>query len=284
FVILSGFVILIGGTQVFEKFDTYYVKVMNAAGLEVGAQVKLGGVRVGRVLNIIPPKAPSDPVTLAVGVRKGTTLYRGTRALITQIGFVGDIYLLLSIDNTSRETLTPGDVIPAGDQVDFGRLMARLDSLSLSVAGLIKDVDMLFSSTNVKRVETLVDNTNRVIISGSASIDRIATGLNATTEKLRMVLDEVEGLVHENRGEFAELIKQARTDLEKASIMIQAIESAAKSVDRTSGVIGRTVETQSQNMDDLFSALTRTTEELQEVLKEIKHRPWRVLYREAKED
>ncbi|MGQ9570766.1 MAG: hypothetical protein ACUVUQ_07985 [Thermodesulfovibrionales bacterium] len=35
--ILSGFIILIGGSQFFEKFDHYYVKVTNAAGLEVGA-------------------------------------------------------------------------------------------------------------------------------------------------------------------------------------------------------------------------------------------------------
>ena len=48
-ILLSGFIILVGGSQFFEKLDIYYVKVMDAAGLEVGAQVKLGGVRIGRV-------------------------------------------------------------------------------------------------------------------------------------------------------------------------------------------------------------------------------------------
>ena len=46
-IILSGFTILISGSQLFEKFDVYYIKVMNAAGIESGSQVKLGGVRVG---------------------------------------------------------------------------------------------------------------------------------------------------------------------------------------------------------------------------------------------
>ncbi len=36
--ILSVFIILIGGSQFLDKFDTYSVKVMNAAGLEPGAQ------------------------------------------------------------------------------------------------------------------------------------------------------------------------------------------------------------------------------------------------------
>jgi phospholipid/cholesterol/gamma-HCH transport system substrate-binding protein len=60
-VILSVFVILIGGSQFLEKYDTYTVRVMNAAGLETGAQVKLGGVRVGRVLNIVPHKGCDIP-------------------------------------------------------------------------------------------------------------------------------------------------------------------------------------------------------------------------------
>ena len=48
FLILTALVILIGGSNLFEKFDVYYVKVMNTSGLETGAQVKLGGVRVGQ--------------------------------------------------------------------------------------------------------------------------------------------------------------------------------------------------------------------------------------------
>jgi phospholipid/cholesterol/gamma-HCH transport system substrate-binding protein len=57
-VILSIFVILIGGSQFMNKYDKYYVRVLNAAGLETGAQVKLGGVRVGRVLSVREPDGP----------------------------------------------------------------------------------------------------------------------------------------------------------------------------------------------------------------------------------
>ena len=70
-VLLSGFIILIGGSQFFEKLDKYYVKVMDAAGLEVGAQVKLGGVRIGRVLNINAPKGPGQPITIEIGIKNG---------------------------------------------------------------------------------------------------------------------------------------------------------------------------------------------------------------------
>ena len=57
-VILSAFIILIGGGRLFDDYDKYQVHVMNAGGLEVGAQVRLGGVRIGRILSIKPPAGP----------------------------------------------------------------------------------------------------------------------------------------------------------------------------------------------------------------------------------
>lgn len=275
--ILSGFVILIGGGRFFEKPDSYYIRVMNAAGLETGSQVKLGGVRVGRVVQIREPRNPGEPVTIEIGLRKGTALYSGTKALITQIGFVGDIYLLLSIDKTGDERIKAGGYIPSEESVEFAVLMSRLDGLSRSVDGLIRDVDRLFSPENIKNIEALVGNTNKAIVSGSTHLEKVAGSLKGTTDKLAIVLNEIEGLARDNKGEVSQLIRKAREDLDKAGDMIQNIEKTAKTVDRA-------VVAQSQNLDNLFNSVNRTTEDLQEVLQEIKAKPWGILYKEKKGD
>lgn len=281
FLILSGFVILIGGSQVFEKLDFYYVKVMNAAGVDEGAQVKLGGVRVGRVLSITPPTAPGEPVTIKVGIKKGTVLYKGTKASITQVGFVGDIYLLLSIDKTTKEQFKAGDTIPADEQVQFAVLMARLDSISQSVDGLIKDIDMIFSERNIKEIESLLKNANSAIVSGSSNLDKVASALKGTTAKLELALNEVEGLVKDNKAEVSQLIRRAREGVEKAGDMIRTIEAAAKSADATIKTADRAIDRQSQNLDILLNTLNRTTEDLRDALQEIKSKPWSVVYKEG---
>jgi len=281
FLILSGFVILIGGSQVFEKLDFYYVKVMNAAGVDEGAQVKLGGVRVGRVLSITPPTAPGEPVTIKVGIKKGTVLYKGTKASITQVGFVGDIYLLLSIDKTTKEQFKAGDTIPADEQVQFAVLMARLDSISQSVDGLIKDIDMIFSERNIKEIESLLKNANSAIVSGSSNLDKVASALKGTTAKLELALNEVEGLVKDNKAEVSQLIRRAREGVEKAGDMIRTIEAAAKSADATIKTTDRAIDRQSQNLDILLNTLNRTTEDLRDALQEIKSKPWSVVYKEG---
>ena len=283
-VILSAFIILIGGGRLFDDYDKYQVHVMNAGGLEVGAQVRLGGVRIGRILSIKPPAGPGKPVTIEVGIEKGTVLYKGTRAMITQLGFVGDIYLLLTVQETTDEKIKVGDVIPSKEQIQFDVLMAKLDGISDSVNKLIKDINKIFSQKNIDGIELLVENTNNAIVSGSASIDQVASSLRSTTDKLKIVLDEIEGILKENKEEFAQLLKKAREDIEKAGDMIESIESTAKSIEKTSDTADEAIALQSQNLDNFLNTLNKTTEELQELLQEIKQKPWSIIHKEKKGD
>jgi phospholipid/cholesterol/gamma-HCH transport system substrate-binding protein len=283
-IILSGFIILIGGSQIFEKLDTYYVKVNNTGGLEVGAPVRLGGVRVGRVISVKIPVNPGQPVTIKIGVKKGTALFRGTKASITQVGLVGDIYLLLSVENTTNERIKVGEVIPSTEQVQFDVLMSRLNGLSQSVDSLIKDMDKIFSEKNVKGIETLVDNTNKAIVSGSANLNVVASSLKGTADKLQLVLNEVEDVIKTNKTEVSQLLKKAKEDLEQAKELIKSLETASKSIEKTSKSADKAINMQSQNLGVLLDTLTKTTEELQELLQEIKNKPWSIIYKERKEE
>jgi phospholipid/cholesterol/gamma-HCH transport system substrate-binding protein len=279
-VILSGSIILIGGSSLYEKFDVYYVYFMNSAGLETGAQVRLGGVRVGRILDISPPQKPGEPVTVKVGIKKGTILYKGTKALITQIGFVGDIYLLLTVDQTTNEKMKIGNVIPSEEKAQFDILMSRMNALSQSVDTLVNDIDKLFSKKNLEGIENLIGNTNNAIVSGSTKLEQVAITLKVTTEKLESVLTEIESLVRGNKDDVTQIIKRAKDDIEKAGDMIKSFESTAKAVEKTSKSVDSVVHLQSRNLENLISNMTKTTNELRELLQEIKHKPWRIIYKE----
>lgn len=260
--ILTVSVILVGGSRLFEKFDIYTVKVTNAAGLETGAQVRLGGVRVGRVLDIREPAGPGDTITIELGLKQGTKLYKGTKAFITQIGFVGDIYLLLAVNETRNELIPVGSRIPSEDPVEFNLIMAKVDAIAVSVDTLVKNLNKVLSDKNIKEMESLFENVNKLSVT-----------VTATMSNLQTVLVEVEGLVKDNKGEVAQLIKQAHTDLKKAEELLQSLNKTVKSVDRT-------VNVQSQNLDALLRSMNRTTEDLQDVLQELKNKPWSIIYKQ----
>jgi chromosome segregation ATPase len=138
-------------------------------------------------------------------------------------------------------------------------------------------VDKVFSQKNLDGVEHLIGNLNKAVVSTNSNIDQISAGLKTATKKLEIVLNEVEGLLKDNRGEVAQLIKKAREDLDKAGDMISSIE-------RTSNSLDSAVNLQSQNLDTLLKSLTETTGELQEVLQEINAKPWSFIYQERKGD
>jgi phospholipid/cholesterol/gamma-HCH transport system substrate-binding protein len=306
-ILLSGFIIVVGGSQFFERLDKYYINVMDAAGLEVGAQVKLGGVRIGRVLDIHAPKGPGQPITIEIGIKNGTILYKGTKALITQVGLVGDIYLLLSVDKTTKERFQVGETIPSEEQVQFARMMAKVQDLSKSIDRLISDVNKLFSQKNIKGIEKVIENTNRTVISAASTLDEIVSALKGITDKLELALNDIRGFVRDNKSEVSMVIKKAREtlekageDIEKAGEMINAfdgtaktlsstIDSTSKSVDKTIMSIDNTVKSvdqaidlQSQNLDQLLNLMTRTTEDLHDLIQELKAKPWGLIYKEGK--
>jgi ABC-type transporter Mla subunit MlaD len=229
------------------------------------------------VLTIREPQLPGESVVVEIGIKRGKPIYKGTKALITQVGFVGDIYLLLTVNDTVNERIKVGDVIPSEEVIDFGIIMAKVEGLSRSLDTLIKDMNKVFSPGNIRQVELLLGNTNKAIVSASSNVEKITVNIRTTTDKLSAVLDELEDLVKNNKAEFSQVLKKAREDLEKAEGMISSIEKSAKTVDRT-------VDLQSQNLDALLAAMTRTTEELQALIQEVKRKPWSVIYKEGKGD
>jgi len=295
-ILLSGFIILIGGSPFFEKLDKYYVKVKDVAGLDVGAQVKLGGLRIGRVLKIDAPSGPGQPITVEIGIKQGTVLYKGTQALITQVGLVGDTYLFLSIEKTTNERFRVGETIPTEEQIQFAKILARVDDIAKSIDGLISNIDKIFSQKNIMGIEKVIENTNKTIVSASSSIDQIVSALKNTTDNLGLALNEVRDLVRDNKGEVSIAIKSAREtieklggDIEKAGDAIKAFEETvkafeetAKTLSKTSDSIDKAVVLQSQNLDQLLNLLIRATQDLQDLIQEIKTKPWGLLYKEGK--
>ena len=281
-ILLSGFIILIGGSPFFEKLDKYYVKVKDVAGLDVGAQVKLGGLRIGRVLNIHVPSGPGQPITVEIGIKQGTVLYKGTQALITQVGLVGDTYLLLSIEKTTSERFRVGETIPSEEQIKFAKILARVDDIAKSIDGLISDIHKIFSQKNITGIENVIENTNKTIVSASSSIDQIVSALKKTTDNLAIVLNEIGSLVRDNKGELSVAIKKAGEDIEKAGDAIKAFEETAKNLSKTSDSIDKAVVLQSQNLDQLLNLMIRATQDLQDLIQEIKTKPWGLLYKEGK--
>lgn len=289
FVLLSLAVIVIGGKHFLKSYDFYYIKVKNVTGVDVGSMVKLAGVTVGAIVDIIPPQAPGDFVTIKIGLKKGTKIFKGTEAVISQIGFIGDIFLLLSVDKTFNEPIIPGSIIQSTERIQFSTVMTKIDELSDSVNNLVSDVDKLFSQRNLSHVDNILVNTNGLMSSMGSSagnINKAVTSLHGVASQLSLVLKDVQDAVKggkEGKGGIEEILKKSSADLDKTGDMIKAMEIAATHVGQTSNSVTNAINQQNINIDELLRSMTKTSEDLREALQELRNRPWSIIYKEGKE-
>src|SRR3954447_15428639 len=112
--------------NLFKKKFPYETRFESASGLVGGNPVRLNGVTVGNVLEVILSPDPADRtvrVVYDVDRRAAPRLRKGTRASIKTIGLLGDKYVDLE-GGTAEEAEVPiGGVIPAAPGAGIEKLL-----------------------------------------------------------------------------------------------------------------------------------------------------------------
>lgn len=292
--ILTASVVLLSGKKSNRKYDLYQIELSNVGGLESGAHVRLGGVKVGKVQNIITPETFNDKITVVFGVKKGIALFKGTKASISQIGFIGDIYLHLSLDNLTEEPHTPGDTLPSVNPFQFDQILSKFVTISERVNSLILKTEKLLDDSTVNNIDSILSNLNNTLVKGSDNLDTVSRALLEITGEVKKVLNDLGSLISENKGGIRSLISNAENAIGRVSEAIAAIEDTAlaskqliDSVEGTSFTIDKTsksmkiaIDKHSHNLDTLFDELITATEQLNETLTELRKKPWRIIYKD----
>ena len=77
-------------------------------------------------------------------------------------------------------------------------------------------------------------------------------------------------------------IQSADQTIHSVDKAIQSADTTIQSVDKTIRSVDKTIGLQSQNLDQLLNLMTRTAEDLQDLIQELKAKPWGLIYKEGK--
>lgn len=279
--ILTLSVIAIGGSKIFDTFDVYFVKFYNVTGLDSGSNVMLGGMKVGRVLSIKSPEKPNSPIIVEIGIDKGTVLYEGTTATISQIGFVGDIFLQLYLNPTKGNRIPPNSFIPSIEQSNFNTIMAKAEELTVSLKRLVEDTNKLFTDENTKKVSMILDNSNKIIINTDKRLEIAVLTLQDMVKRLNSTLSKVEEVIDDNRSDIRDIVVKLKNDIDAIGHLIKSLKDTSTNINQTVSSANNLLQNQNENLDVMFKQLIKTTDSLNEAIMEFNQKPWRLLYREA---
>ena len=136
--------------NLFKKKFPYETRFESASGLVAGNPVRLNGVTVGNVLEVILSPDPADRtvrVVYDVDRRAAPRLRKGTRASIKTIGLLGDKYVDLDGGTAEEPEVPIGGVIPAAPGAGIEKLLEGSGDLIGDLSAIARSLKNILGRT-----------------------------------------------------------------------------------------------------------------------------------------
>lgn len=199
--ILVAGVFIIGSKQYLFS-STYQVNAQfsNVAGLEPGADVRVGGVHSGTVHSIDLPHKTGDKVTVVMDVKKSTheIIKQDSVATIETEGMLGNQYLAISFGSAGSPNVRDGDMLASQQPLEMADLLKKASVLLDSAQQTIQNTTL--ATANLNSISAKIDHGEGTV--GALVNDRqLYTNLQQTTAVLHETMVQAQagvGDFHEN--------------------------------------------------------------------------------------
>jgi len=233
-VMFGVMVFLIGDKQLlFSRTYKINAPFENVAGLDEGAPVRAGGVRIGTVKRILLPHQPEDKITVELELDNSTrdVIKKDSIASIETEGLLGAKYLAVSFGSLDAEHIVDGDTIGSRPPLDYGDVARRASEMLETARDAIDSSKVAIGNVNeasadLKSITGKIDSGQGTM--GALVNDRtMYRNLNATVQEAQAgatsFQENMEALKHnfflrgffKKRGYYdsSELTKNAVTKL-----------------------------------------------------------------------
>src|SRR6201997_1343279 len=267
---------------------TYHAYFPFAGWIEPGMSVRYsGGPKVGRVEKVrIDPQNVSR-LDITFSVQSDLPVKTNSLVKIMSTTPLGDNHLEIFPGTPQAPDAPNGALLPSQAYIDLNSLLTQLSDLAPQVQQLLVTLSDRASELRetVARVNDLLGPSNRANLSATLAntrglleenrpqIKSTLQNLNGGSQKLGPLLDDLRRTSAETNkalNNVDALIGENRPDLRQA---IGELRRSLTTVTEVTGRLDRTLDVNSENIDELLDNLRQATENLNEFTAAIKNRP-----------
>src|SRR5580698_2173038 len=149
--ILATGVFLIGSREsMFHSSYKVRANFDNVAGLNEGADVRVGGLRKGSVKSIQLPKRPDGKVVVLMDLEKETQsiVKLDSTAAIKSEGMLGDKYVEISFGSMDAAKLRGGETIGSEPPLDIADLFAKTNTILDTAQSSLQNIQSATGNIN----------------------------------------------------------------------------------------------------------------------------------------
>ena len=227
---------------------TVYAGFRKVIGLEPQAAVRLSGVPIGRVTNIVND---GTGVTVTMEIEDKARIPQDSTVMVSSVGVMGDKFINIT-PSKSESYLKNGDYIYGVDEVGMDSMFESLDKVMDKVDSLLAHMDKIVGdpivqkslvemSENMKNASEhmngMMEVLERVAVNNEGNVNDIASQLNSTLASMNRAMQSVEAMT-QNMETFAgdpQTAQDLRNTLSNISATSKNIAHIAENMD---GVMG----------------------------------------------
>lgn len=208
-------IVTLAGLKLWNPRDNYFVKFkQSVSGLEVGATVRMKGVRVGQV-DKIAISEDIENVIVTLSLEPGTPVKTDTKAVMTSIGIAGLYFVELTGGSLRAPLVKPNEsnsVIAEGESA-LQSLTGKATDIALKMEKVLNNVILITGNENQTKLSTLLTDMDRLASSwakigeeNEKRIKRIAANLENATHAAETAMKSFAEIATENKQKIAQTL------------------------------------------------------------------------------
>lgn len=264
-----------GGTEHYRTYLRY------AGGLEPGASVLYGGINVGKVTAVRPWAADPTRIEILLDIKKDTPLNEKSVAKLGFVSVMNSAALSITTGSIDARRLPPDSVVDSQEAASLDEIAGKLatvadsantlitqaqgelNGISGNVNHLIANLDTITGPGNQKKVQAILDNVDGLLTDERPKIDRLTEQLTRVSEHADATIQNVNGTVTDLRDPMRKDLAELMLTLNQAKGLLQSMQVIVRANDDK---VGDTVE----NLRD-------ATDNLNQFTNSLKQRPWSLI-------
>lgn len=285
-VLFSGalFIIFLGavlGYRPAGEGKIYHAYFSNTSGLRPGADVRFGGLKAGRVIEIAPAANDQSMIRTTLIVDPRIPVNVESMAFVTQVSLTADFHLEVTTGEPGAPLLESGSDLPSGT----GGLFGEMENLAKNVGGVLDDVTVLLGVRDEDGNPTMPAEDVQTLAELLSGVDGLVGDLQTlvgvadeegnptmTDEELRTaaeIFKRLDGAVEEGNTLLASLndtLEENRPALKQAvDGLVEVEDSAVDLMGDLSGILDENRE----NINSALENLNKTLESAETLVREL---------------
>ena len=290
--ILLGTIYRLTNMQMRGARVPYRTYLRYAGGLEPGADVLFGGIKVGTVTAVRPD--PQDPtrIEILLDVKQGTPVNANSVAKLGSVTIITSPAISISMGSNDAPRLPPNGVIRSQESISIDDTQRKIVALADSANGLlgsvqtdinaltgdarklIANLNEMTGKPNQQHVAGILTNADGMITSISPKIDHITDQIatlsdnaNALVAKLGPTVDNVNATASNANDSITAVREPLKADLAELQKTLAQARGLVADVQSS-------LRAKDQGMNDALENLRITTDNLRDLTQSVKERPW----------